>query len=338
MREVRTALFLILGFMPFILSTLRILLTDDLSSFWDAKQYLQGFQAIQSSGNIFGGMSYFGKITEITLSSLYLFISYFITIETTRGILLLNNTIFWIIYIPALLVFSKRLLVGIVPHYRSKWIGELTWLNALLMTPLGVAFQVGRQAICFAIIFYIVTLVSRKKIFLFNFLVFITTILTHVYSLVTSFVIASLIKSRTSFGLILLFAAVLITYFGLNIFNETIPILYVQTEISPFSNLYLNFSLLVILIFFIPTQRSDISLKNLSITLFFITIIALYAFQPLFIIRRILFGFDHVILFFSTVIFLTKRYSWYPSRFVSKLYLLLPLTVSLKILEAYLLI
>ena len=338
MVEFRTGIYMFACLIPLFLSTYRILLLKDFSSFWDAKQYLAGFQAIQLTGEISAARPYFGKFTEIILSLIYLFLSLFFSVDSIQEILIVNNSIFWVIYIPAIRIFLGKIFLNLETRVNHDRFVNMLWLIILYTTPIGIAMQVGRQAICFSLIILIVGIFSNFKFKILPISLYLVTLITHIYSIVTAFIVLKIYQAKFILAIIPLIITIIMIYLALPLYNKYVPELYSQTTISEFSNPYLNYTFIIILLFFLPTQRTDWKIKKVTFSCIIIGMVFLYAYQPLFLAQRLLFGMDHVLLIIICSTLLVRRYKKISNHLILKSYVILPVSFMIKIIESVVLL
>jgi len=331
----KTAIYFTLIYIPALLSCLKAAyVIEDPIRYLDAVNYLKGFWLIVGNNDLSSSRQVFGKSPEVVLPFFYYIISLIYVPERFQQIIIINSLLFWAFYILGVTRLVDRIYLKtddsvIFLRNRRHYIK----LILIYIVPLGVSAQLGRQALGFAILLFALSWIRIRRDFLRSMISLLVVLLTHVYSAVTWFFMYYLIRKNKYIVTVNLLSIILIIYVLQPIFVTNFHLHYQQFMIIPLSNVHLNISLMIA--FFLSFELKKIRYLRLFPVLLFILFLA-FAYQPLFIIKRIWFGMDFFVplalVIFGFISFNLSKSSQIV--LINKIKFLIPLLLCLRIFES----
>lgn len=261
----------------------------------DSLEYFKGYEFLTVSGLDLDGLSnYFGRYPEILLPLLYLLSSLFIKLTSELEIIYLNTFIFISAYVLGIFnIFFK------IRNFNIKardGVHSYYWFAIFLsIVPPGVALQIARQAISFAVLIIFLPLLSRSNRMYFNILITVALMsLMHLGNTLNSALVVLTATKKLS----ALFVAIIIFVTSILIYNDLIYILFSMTQsefrIQESKNFTYTMILNLLIILFLFKNKL-LRWNNLEINALFALILFLL-FDYQFFMHRVFFGFDFFII------------------------------------------
>ena len=165
----------------------------------DSINYFNGYQVVIANGYDLDSIrEHFGRWPEFLLPLIYYVTSFFFTIPDEESITLFHTIIFTIIYFSALLnIFYEKIRFLV---YKSRYgYASKYWIVIFMsICPPGVAMQLSRQAITFAITIYVISHLYRQSKTYYPIIGAAVTTMMHVGSALNTFFISIIFSSKAN--------------------------------------------------------------------------------------------------------------------------------------------